>query len=349
MSQALESYIRWETDELVLLDQTLLPGEVKYIHLTDEHDVFEAIRTLRVRGAPLIGVAAAYGLVLGMNRQNYATLDGFMKELKAKRDYLASARPTAVNLFWALDRMVDRVQMEARMMPEPSALKKALLDEALKIHQEDRETTFKIGEHGLSLLKDGYGVLTHCNTGKLATAGIGTAVAPIYLAKERGIHVKVFADETRPLLQGARLTAWELNDAGIDVTLITDSMAAVVLKQGWVNLVIVGADRIAQNGDTANKIGTYGLALLAHSHGIPFYVAAPRSTIDLQIKDGSGIVIEERGAHEVITCHGFEIAPKTVKVYNPAFDVTPHDLIAGIITEKGIVHPPYRENLQKIF
>lgn len=223
------------------------------------------------------------------------------------------------------------------------------MDEALKIHQEDRETTFKIGEHGLSLLKDGYGVLTHCNTGKLATAGIGTAVAPIYLAKERGIHVKVFADETRPLLQGARLTAWELNDAGIDVTLITDSMAAVVLKQGWVNLVIVGADRIAQNGDTANKIGTYGLALLAHSHGIPFYVAAPRSTIDLQIKDGSGIVIEERGAHEVITCHGFEIAPKTVKVYNPAFDVTPHDLIAGIITEKGIVHPPYRENLQKIF
>ncbi|MBE3595236.1 MAG: S-methyl-5-thioribose-1-phosphate isomerase [Candidatus Carbobacillus altaicus] len=349
MSQALESYIRWETDELVLLDQTLLPGEVKYIHLTDEHDVFEAIRALRVRGAPLIGVAAAYGLVLGMNRQNYATLDGFMTELKAKRDYLASARPTAVNLFWALDRMVDRVQMEARMMPEPSALKKALLDEALKIHQEDRETTFKIGEHGLSLLKDGYGVLTHCNTGKLATAGIGTAVAPIYLAKERGIHVKVFADETRPLLQGARLTAWELNDAGIDVTLITDSMAAVVLKQGWVNLVIVGADRIAQNGDTANKIGTYGLALLAHSHGIPFYVAAPRSTIDLQIKDGSGIVIEERGAHEVITCHGFEIAPKTVKVYNPAFDVTPHDLIAGIITEKGIVHPPYRENLQKIF
>ncbi|MBE3595757.1 MAG: S-methyl-5-thioribose-1-phosphate isomerase [Hydrogenibacillus sp.] len=347
MSAAEEAYIRWEDGRLVLIDQTRLPGEKRFLVLDTVEDVFEAIRKLRVRGAPAIGVAAAYGLVIGVQEAPETSAEAFLKRLAEQKAYLASARPTAVNLFWALERMEKRAQaLRDHSVPE---IKRALLDEAMAIQAEDQATCRAIGEHGLSLLKDGMGVLTHCNTGKLATAGIGTAVAPIYLAKARGMHIRVFADETRPLLQGARLTAWELKEAGVDVTLITDNMAAMVMQRGWVELVIVGADRIARNGDVANKIGTYGVALSARAHGIPFYVAAPRSTIDLDTAAGEDIVIEERDAEEVVTCHGCRIAPVGVKVYNPAFDVTPHALVTGIITEKGIVHPPYEENLPKLF
>ncbi|QZA32756.1 S-methyl-5-thioribose-1-phosphate isomerase [Hydrogenibacillus sp. N12] len=343
MSAPQESYIRWENDRLILLDQTRLPQEKHFLALDSVEGVFEAIQKLRVRGAPAIGVAAAYGLVIGVREAPEASFDAFYNHLLKQKEFLAASRPTAVNLFWALDRL-ERKALSLRERPVRE-IKQALLQEARAIQDEDRAMTEAIGRHGLSLLQDGMGVLTHCNTGKLATAGIGTAVAPIYLAKAQGMKIRVFADETRPLLQGARLTAWELMDAGIDVTLITDSMAAVVMRRGWVDLVIVGADRIARNGDVANKIGTYGLALLAKAHGIPFYVAAPSSTIDLETATGDEIVIEERDPDEVRTCYGCRIAPAGVSVYNPAFDVTPHELVAGIITEKGMIRPPYSKTL----
>ncbi len=349
--------VRWADDHLDLLDQRLLPEEVVYLQLTTPEEVWEAIRHLKVRGAPAIGISAAYGLYLGIRGFNgsgtdpEADLASFLSEVNRQADYLASSRPTAVNLFWALDRMKNRASELAAADPRPTLeqMKRALLDEAKQIQAEDEETCRMIGVHALTLFHDGMGVLTHCNAGGLATAKYGTALAPFYLAKEKGIDIKVFADETRPVLQGARLTAFELQQAGIDVTLICDNMAGMVMSKGWVQAVIVGTDRVAANGDVANKIGTYSVAVLAKAHGIPFYVACPLSTIDLGTPTGAEIPIEERHEDEITQGFGKRTAPKGIKVYNPAFDVTPHEYVTAIITEKGIVRPPYSENLRKLF
>ena len=340
--------VRWNADHLELLDQRLLPEEVVYLDLTTSKDIWDAIKELKVRGAPAIGIAAAYGLYLGVRG-----VEGGVPELLAavqrERDYLATSRPTAVNLFWALDRLVRKASELAEAGADAAAIKEGLLREAVVIQSEDEETNRRIGEHALSLLQDGYGVLTHCNAGGLATARYGTATAPMYLAKEKGWNLKVFADETRPVLQGARLTAFELMRAGVDVTLITDNMAAMVMSKGWIQAVIVGTDRVAANGDVANKIGTYGVAVLAKAHNIPFYVACPMSTIDLETKTGADIPIEERHEDEVTIGFGKRTAPVGVKVYNPAFDVTPAEYVTAIITEKGVVQAPYEENLRKLF
>jgi methylthioribose-1-phosphate isomerase len=337
-----------EAQRLDLLDQRLLPEEVVYLPLTTSQGVWEAIKHLKVRGAPAIGIAAAYGLYMG-TRDAGDELASWMDMLRKERDYLASSRPTAVNLFWALDRLVRRAESMAASGLTAGAIHSALLEEAKAIHIEDETTNRQIGEHALTLLEDGYGVLTHCNAGALATARYGTATAPMYLAQQRGWHLRVFADETRPVLQGARLTAFELMRAGVDVTLITDNMAAMVMSKGWIQAVIVGTDRVAANGDVANKIGTYGLAVLARAHGIPFYVACPLSTIDLATATGAEIPIEERHDSEVTEGFGRRTAPQGVKVYNPAFDVTPHDYVTAIITEKGIVRSPYELHLAKLF
>lgn len=329
--------VKWENDALVLLDQTKLPVETIYLTLTTAEEVWAAIRHLQVRGAPAIGMAAAYGLYLGVRNSEAATVEAFMTEVNQKAEYLGSSRPTAVNLFWALDRIKARVQRDADK--DVAQLKAAVLDEALAIQKEDAEVCRTIGENLLTLLEDGMGVLTHCNPGALATAAYGTATAPFYLAKERGWDLKVFADETRPVLQGARLTAYELQQAGIDVTLICDNMAAMVMSQGKVQAVIVGTDRVAANGDVANKIGTYGVAVLAKAHGIPFYVAAPLSSIDLETATGAQIPIEERPGEEITHGLGKQVAPDDIKVYNPAFDVTPAAYITAIVTETGIFKP----------
>lgn len=331
---------------LRVLDQTRLPVEVVYRDCFDEKQVWEAIKTLRVRGAPAIGIAAAYGVVLGL--KNFADVDeeGLFQRLEEVVTYLASARPTAVNLFWALERMRRRA-VTLRGQP-PSAIRAALLEEAKAIHDEDRALCHAIGQHGECLLRDGMGVLTHCNAGALATAEYGTALAVIYSAVARGKRIHVYADETRPLLQGARLTTWELQAQGVPVTLICDNMAATVMKQGKVQAVIVGADRITANGDTANKIGTYGLAVLARFHGIPFYVAAPSSTFDLTLPHGGLIPIEERDPREITHPFGQPIAPETVAVYNPAFDVTPAELITAIICEKGIIRPVNEAGIREV-
>ncbi|WP_152967736.1 S-methyl-5-thioribose-1-phosphate isomerase [Oxobacter pfennigii] len=334
-------------DKLVILDQTLLPRETVYIELDAIEDVWEAIKKLRVRGAPAIGIAAAYGLYLGIKNIKTESFEDFYKIFKEKLDYLASSRPTAVNLFWALKRMDERANKEKHKRIDE--IKKALLDEAEKIRGEDEEVCYKIGEHGLSLLKRGMGLLTHCNAGAIATARYGTALSPMYLGQERGYDFKVYADETRPLLQGARLTAWELIQAGIDVTLICDNMASIVMSEKKIDAVLVGCDRVAANGDTANKIGTSGVAILAKEYSIPFYVCAPMSTIDLSTKTGDDIVIEQRNADEVTAFWGQSHAPDGIKVYNPAFDVTKAKYITAIITEKGVVYPPYGENLVKLF
>lgn len=326
------SAICWREGRLSILDQTLLPGEVVYRELESIEATWEAIKQLRVRGAPAIGVCAAFGLVVGLRRHPAPNLAA----VNDLADYLASSRPTAVNLFWALDRM------RAAAANAPDAPADLLEKEALAIEAEDRAMCAAIGRHGAGLVADGMGILTHCNAGALATSGSGTALSVLYAAHAEGKRFNVYADETRPLLQGARLTAWELMRAGIDTTLLCDNMAAHLMRSGKVQLVVVGADRIAANGDTANKIGTYGVALLARAHGIPVYVAAPSSTIDWNIPDGSGIPIEERDADEVAAPFGQRIAPEGVSVYNPAFDVTPAELIAGFVTETGLVGPPYR-------
>ncbi|MGF9820216.1 S-methyl-5-thioribose-1-phosphate isomerase [Brevibacillus agri] len=329
--------VKWEDDALVLLDQTRLPVETIYLRLTTAEEVWGSIRRLEVRGAPAIGMAAAYGLYLGIRGSEAQTYEAFWQELNRQADYLGTSRPTAVNLFWALDRIKARVKKDAAL---PIAeLKAAVLDEALAIQKEDSEVCRTIGEHLLTLLQDGMGVLTHCNPGALATAAYGTATAPFYLAKERGWNLKVYADETRPVLQGARLTAYELQQAGIDVTLICDNMAAMVMSQGKVQAVVVGTDRVAANGDVANKIGTYGVAVLAKAHGIPFYVAAPLSSVDLATPTGADIPIEERPAEEITHGLGKQVAPDDIKVYNPAFDVTPAQYITAIVTETGIFKP----------
>ncbi len=325
------------TGFLRLIDQTRLPTEFVQIDCRDVPTVWEAIKALRVRGAPAIGIAAAYGAVIGARSHGSRDAESIRRALGEATLYLRTSRPTAVNLFWALDRM-DASVAGVHHEDGPAVLDR-LLREARRIDEEDRAMCRAIGRHGAGLVRPGQGILTHCNAGGLATADYGTALAVVFAAHEDGIPLHVFADETRPLLQGARLTAWELTRRGIPVTLICDSMAAQVMRERKVHLVVVGADRIASNGDVANKIGTYGVAVLARAHGIPFYVAAPSSTFDLSIPDGSAIPIEQRDPREITHGFGRQTAPDGVGVYNPAFDVTPAELIAGIITEMGIIHP----------
>ncbi|WLR55405.1 S-methyl-5-thioribose-1-phosphate isomerase [Mesobacillus subterraneus] len=337
-----------ERDMLVLLDQTLLPNEKKFLELKELKDIWDAIYFLKVRGAPAIGIAAAYGVYLGTKKSEAESYEELYEDFKKAKDYLASSRPTAVNLFWALDRMEARFKGEEGK--SASEVKAALKEESELIRAEDEKVCESIGEYALSLLEPGMGILTHCNAGTIATAKYGTALAPIYLDQERGYDFKVFADETRPLLQGARLTAWELQEAGVDVTLICDNMASIVMKEGKVQAVLVGCDRVAANGDSANKIGTSGVAILAKHYNIPFYVCAPLSTVDLECKTGDDIHIELRPAEE-ITTQWYEkpMGPKDVQTYNPAFDVTDHSLIAGIVTENGIAYAPFTESLPKMF
>ena len=341
--------LHWNGDvrgRLVLIDQTLLPTEFKEIELTDVESVWEAIKSLRVRGAPAIGIAAAYGVCIGIQDSLDSDLESFYKRLHEVCDYLATSRPTAVNLFWALDRMRARAD-EVRDQQSAAAIAELLLEEANKIDAEDREMCRAIGRHGAELIESGSGVLTHCNAGGLATADYGTALAVFFAAHESGKQLHVYADETRPLLQGARLTTWELQKRGIETTLICDNMAAQVMKEGRIQAVVTGADRIAANGDAANKIGTYGVAILAKHHGIPFYVAAPTSTFDFSLDSGDEIPIEIRDTAEVTHGFGRQTAPDEIGVYNPAFDVTPSELITGIITEKGVVMQPDTQKLRE--
>jgi methylthioribose-1-phosphate isomerase len=338
--------------KIFFLDQTALPSETRWLEIDSAESCRDAIKRLAVRGAPAIGIAAAFGMALASRSCAETTVEGYRAHMKRAKDLLAASRPTAVNLFWALDRvekkMEETILSSRGVFGELAEVRAAVEAEALSIQKEDEEVCRAIGAHGQEIVRDGMTFLTHCNAGSLATSRYGTALAPVYIAKERGLDVKVFADETRPLLQGARLTAYELFNAGIDVTLITDGMAAAVMAKGWIDACIVGSDRVTANGDAANKIGTYGVALLAKAHGIPFYVACPLSTVDLATPTGADIEIEERNREEVLTLMGIPTAPPDVKVYNPAFDVTPHALISGIITEKGIIRPPYAERLKKL-
>lgn len=336
-----------EEGSVVIIDQTLLPGKIEFLHLKKAEDIWDAIFKLKVRGAPAIGVCAAYGiyvLALEMPRDSF---DSFYKEFIKQKEYLDSSRPTAVNLSWALKRM-DKVALANKEKPVPEILK-ALCEEAKAIQDEDIRVCRAIGENGLSLVKPGDGILTHCNAGHLATSKYGTATAPIYLGQEKGYNFKVYADETRPLLQGARLTSFELYSAGVDVTLLCDNMSASLMKEGKVNAVFVGCDRVAANGDTANKIGTSVVATVAKRYGVPVYICAPTSTIDMSTPTGKDIVIEQRDGKEVTDMWYKEpMAPEGVKVYNPAFDVTDADLIAGIVTEFGVAKAPFTESLAKI-
>ena len=328
---------------LRVIDQTRLPVEFVEIDCRDVETTWEAIKTLRVRGAPAIGVAAAYGVCLGVQNAVEGDETAFFERLRHVADYLATSRPTAVNLFWAIERMKLAAE---RLRGRPTAeIAAGLLAEARAVHEEDRQMCRAIGRHGAALLADGQGVLPHCNAGGLATSDYGTALALLFAAAEDGKKLHVYVDETRPLLQGARLTAWELQQRGIDVTLICDNMAAQVMREGRVQAVVVGADRIAANGDTANKIGTYGVSLLAAAHGIPFYVAAPSSTFDRSIASGAEIPIEQRDPREVTHGFGRQTAPDGVAVYNPAFDVTPADRIAAIVCERGVIRPVNRETI----
>lgn len=327
----------WLGDRLRIIDQTKLPQQEVYLELCDYRDVAEAIRELRVRGAPAIGVAAAYGIVLGSLGIKSVSKNEFLKQLQDVINTIAGTRPTARNLFMAVERM----EKAARNCKSIDGIKKLLETEAVSIHEEEIASTRKLSQLGASLIEDGFTILTHCNAGPLATTGFGTALGVIIRAYEHGKKVKVFADETRPLCQGSRLTAWELQKAGVPVTLITDSMAGHFMSLGKIDCIITGADRIAANGDAANKIGTYTLAVLAKENKVPFYIAAPTTTIDITIATGKEIVIEERKAEEVTHIQGIRIAPEGVGVANPAFDVTPHKYISAIITEKGIVRKPY--------
>lgn len=342
--------IVWESGDLFLLNQTLLPAKIVMEKQESAEDVWHSIHQLKVRGAPAIGVAVAYGLCIAIKDKQYLSLIAFNQELIKAAEYLDSSRPTAINLKWALDRMLARAEKltDSNQVTSASKLYDALVKEAITIHYEDIQLCRGIGESGLSLIKDGMGILTHCNAGALATSELGTATAPMYLAHEAGVNFKVFADETRPLLQGARLTSWELQQSGIDVTLITDSMAAHIMSQGLIDLIIVGSDRVAANGDIANKIGTLSVAINAKHFGIPFYVAFPSSTVDLKTSTGTDIIIEERDSVEVTSFGGQKTAPDSIKVRNPAFDVTPHELITGLITEKGIIRPPFSDKLKAL-
>jgi methylthioribose-1-phosphate isomerase len=353
--------IEWTGAAVRLLDQTKLPTETVYVEITDERQMYDAIRRLVVRGAPAIGVAAAFGVYLGVRDfRGDGTLLSFTSRLNEVCDYLATARPTAVNLFWAIDRMRRAARdsgRDSRAHDENltiDLIKARLLAQCQEIIDEDKRVCRAIGEHGVRLLEelaaDGsaeVNVLTHCNAGGLATVQYGTALAPVYVGAEKGMKFHVFADETRPLLQGSRITAYELKQNGIPVTVICDSMAASVMKEGKVSAVLVGTDRVAANGDVANKIGTLGVAILAKHFGVPFIVAAPTSSIDLSLADGGQIPIEQRDGREVSEGLGRQTAPADVDIYNPAFDVTPHELVTAIVTENGVVRPPYDEGLRK--
>jgi methylthioribose-1-phosphate isomerase len=342
--------IRWEGDELVLLDQTLLPTELKYLKINTAEEMWEAIRVLRVRGAPVIGLAAAFGMYLGLRVHHSEEMETFRQSARKVGEYLCSSRPTAVNLQWAVERIIKLIdQLPFQGVMQVSEVLDRVLAEAKQMIEEDHQICLSIGQHGLELLADGARVLTHCNAGGLVTAKYGTALAPVYAAREKGKQVAVFADETRPLLQGARLTAFELQRAGVPVTLICDNMAATVMKQEKVDLVIVGADRVAANGDFANKIGTYGVAILAKEHGIPFYCAAPLSSFVIRISSGMEIPIEERSSTEITHGFGKQTAPDGVHVYNPAFDVTPARYVTAFITEKGLVRAPFEKNIAALF
>ncbi|WP_246943926.1 S-methyl-5-thioribose-1-phosphate isomerase [Bacillus pinisoli] len=337
--------VQWKNDHIFLLDQQKLPLETVYIELRTIQDVWDAIFTLKVRGAPAIGITAAFGLALAANNYDENDLTSFHEKLNKDREFLASSRPTAVNLAWALDRLSSKVKSATSV----NEAKTILTHEAIQIQAEDEEVCRQIGTHALSLFKDQDKVLTICNAGSIATARYGTALAPFYLAKDAGKTLQVFASETRPVLQGARLTTWELMQADVDVTLITDNMAAHTIATKGINAIIVGADRITANGDTANKIGTYNLAILAKAFQIPFYVAAPLSTFDPTLEAGHLIPIEERDAKEITHIFGQQVAPEGVKVFNPAFDVTPNELISAIITEKGILRGNYKVEIEQLF
>ena len=332
--------VRWSPngDAVRIIDQRLLPAQYVERDLRTVDEICDAIATLAVRGAPAIGVAGAMGLVVSLAQHGGESAERFSERLKEYSSRIRATRPTAVNLPWAIGRMLKRAQESS---PSPEALLEALHEEADAILEEDRTMCQRIGEHGLPLIANGARVLTHCNAGALATAGIGTALAPVYLAAERGLRIEVYASETRPLLQGSRLTAWELDRAGIPVTVLTDGMSASLMRAGNIDLCIVGADRIAANGDVANKIGTYSVAVAARHHDIPFYVAAPTSTLDPHTPDGTSIAIEQRDADEVRRGFGSLTSPTGARVYNPAFDVTPAELVTAIITDRGVFRPPY--------
>lgn len=337
-----------ENGAVIIIDQTKLPGSIELLSLKTAQEIWDAIYLLKVRGAPAIGVAAAYGIYVLAKQIQTQDYDTFYMEFVKQKEYLDSSRPTAVNLSWALNRMLNVIKGHKA---EPvSSIKELLKQEAVAIQEEDIKVCKMIGEYGLALVKPGDGILTHCNAGQLATSKYGTATAPIYLGQERGYGFRVFADETRPLLQGARLTAFELQSSGVDVTLICDNMSATVMKNGWVDAVFVGCDRVAANGDAANKIGTSVVAAVAKYYGVPVYICAPTSTIDMNTPTGAEIKIEQRPAEEVTEMWYKErMAPEGVKVFNPAFDVTDHELIAGIVTEYGVARAPYTESLKEIF
>lgn len=368
--------VKYEEDKMLILDQTQLPGETVYLEMNTKEDVRDAIYKLKVRGAPAIGVAAGYGLYICARDISAKDYNDFYRQFMDIKNYIASSRPTAVNLFWALNRLEVRVrEFENHTIGDQSVqdhkngkdlqentenrhlwkntqimIKIAILEEAENIRIEDEDACRAMGEYGLTLLRPGMGILTHCNAGTIATAKYGTCLAPLYIGHEKGYGFKVFADETRPLLQGARLTAWELNNAGIDTTLICDNMASIVMKNGWVDAVVVGCDRMAANGDGANKIGTSGLAILAHEYGIPFYMFVPTSTIDMNTKNGDDIHIELRDGDEIYKLwYEKPMAPEGIKTYNPAFDVTAAKYITAVVTEKGILYPPYEESIRKLF
>jgi len=335
--------IEWIGKKVKIIDQTRLPLEEIYIETADYRVVAEAIRKLKIRGAPAIGIAAAFGFALGACEFEGEDKGKFREHLARVKETLASTRPTAVNLFWALERM-ERV-LQSYPSGTVGALKAFLVEEAVRIQKEDVEKCRRIGEFGVQLVPEKAGILTHCNTGALATGDYGTAQSIITSAHAHGKQIRVYVGETRPLLQGARLTMWELSTLGIDATLITDNAAAFLMKKGFINLVVVGADRIAKNGDVANKIGTYNLAVLAEKHRIPFYVAAPTSSIDFRIASGEAIPIEERDPSEITEGFGKRIAPRGVKVYSPAFDITPNELVTAIVTEMGVCRPPFSESI----
>ena len=338
--------IRWEGDAVVLIDQRVLPTREEYVRCRDAAAVAEAIRDMVVRGAPAIGVTAAMGIALGLSQSRAADARALRAEMESIAALLAATRPTAVNLFWAIDRMKRKFE---ELLPEGvEATRAGMEKEALAIHREDIEMNRRMGAHGEKLLKDGARILTHCNAGALATAGYGTALGMMRAAVEAGKRISVFSDETRPFLQGARLTAWELMKDGIPVTLITDNMAGYLMAKGEIDCAIVGADRIAGNGDVANKIGTYSVAVLAKEHGLPFYVVAPTSTFDLSLASGKEIPIEERSPNEVTHVQGVRLAPEGVGIRNPAFDVTPHHLVSAIVCENGVARAPYVESLRRL-
>jgi len=346
MPVELPKSVSYKNGELVFLDQTKLPVDKTFETQKTVEQVWDSIKKLKLRGAPAIGIAGAYGLMLGLKNKIELSQDQFYSEALKLAEYLDSSRPTAVNLKWALNRLTNLIKNNLNL--STSELFHLIEKEAIKIHNEDKELCRNIGEHGVSLITEGVGVLTHCNAGALAVSELGTALSPLYLAHEKGIKFKVYADETRPLLQGSRLTAWELDQAGIDTTVITDNMAAHLMSEGKINLVIVGTDRVAANGDVANKIGTLGVAILAKHFNIPFYVACPASTIDLNTAKGSDIVIEERSSEEICHFGARRTAPEGIQTRNPAFDVTPHELVTGLITNKGLFTYPYADKLKEV-